>query len=136
MTKWDARSRLQLPRPTKSLSFRGTNVTFDVANFADRASLSGGVGMLARTIGNLLAAAPGDANLLNPRPGASYRPATPMTDFRDAPTGTNGLPAQWIAPLPAFAAIAAARPGVCPNGKTHAYRRRSSRGNSGGGARR
>jgi len=37
ITKWDARLRLQQPHLTKSLSFRGANVTFDAANFADRA---------------------------------------------------------------------------------------------------
>jgi hypothetical protein len=136
MTKWDAGLRWQRPGQTKSLSLGGGDVTFDGANFADRVLLPGGVGMLARILGNSFAAATGDANLLNPRPGATYRSATPMTDFRDAPTGTYGLSAQWTAPLPACAAIAAARPGVCPDGKTHAYRRHSSRGNSGGGAQR
>jgi hypothetical protein len=60
--------------PTKSLSFRDTNVTFIVANFADRASPPDGVEMHAPHRWQLFAAEPGVVNLLNPRPGRAFDP--------------------------------------------------------------
>jgi hypothetical protein len=78
MTKWDAVSRLQLRWQTKSLSFRGANVTFDGANSAAGRRRPAALGCTLRKIGKFLAAeAWGDVNLLNPRPGESFRSATP-----------------------------------------------------------